>query len=277
MKKGFFKSVCMILISGIMMFLLTACGNSDKSSKDKLDTIKADGKIVVGLSADYAPYEFHAMIDGKDEVVGFDVDLAKEIAKDLGVDLEIKQMDFDALISALKSGQIDAIISGMNPTDERKEQIDFSDIYYESTYGVLVKKEDAGKYNSKSDLDGKVIGAQLGSTQQQIAENEIKAGKLSMLQDVNALVLSLKSGKVDAIITEKPVAKMAMENNHEVALADITFEADGGGNAIGVQKGSAKLVEEMNKTINRLKDSGDLDKYIIEANDLAAKNQIDNK
>ncbi len=277
MKKGFFKSVITTLIAGVMTVSLVGCGSSTKSNTDKIDKIKENGKIVVGLSADYAPYEFHAMIDGEDKVVGFDVNLANEIAKDLGVDLEIKEMDFDALISALKAEQIDAIISGMNPTDERKEQIDFSDIYYESTYAVLTKKDDASKFNSKSDLDGKIIGAQLGSTQQQIAENEVKASKVSLLQDVNSLILALKTGKVDAVITEEPVAAMAMENNSELALSNISFEAEGGGNVIGVQKDSPKLVEALNKTISRLKDSGDLDKYIIEANDLAAKNQIENK
>lgn len=277
MKKGFLKSVITTLIAGVMTVSLVGCGSSTESNKDKIDEIKENGKIVVGLSADYAPYEFHAMIDGEDKVVGFDVNLANEIAKDLGVDLEIKEMDFDALISALKAEQIDAIISGMNPTDERKEQIDFSDIYYESTYAVLTKKDDASKFNSKSDLDGKIIGAQLGSTQQQIAENEVKASKVSLLQDVNSLILALKTGKVDAVITEEPVAAMAMENNSELALSNISFEAEGGGNVIGVQKDSPKLVEALNKTISRLKDSGDLDKYIIEANDLAAKNQIENK
>ena len=277
MKKGFFKSVITTLIAGVMTVSLVGCGSSTKSNTDKIDKIKENGKIVVGLSADYAPYEFHAMIDGEDKVVGFDVNLANEIAKDLGVDLEIKEMDFDALISALKAEQIDAIISGMNPTDERKEQIDFSDIYYESTYAVLTKKDDASKFNSKSDLDGEIIGAQLGSTQQQIAENEVKASKVSLLQDVNSLILALKTGKVDAVITEEPVAAMAMENNSELALSNISFEAEGGGNVIGVQKDSPKLVEALNKTISRLKDSGDLDKYIIEANDLAAKNQIENK
>ena len=122
-----------------------------------------------------------------------------------------------------------------------------------------------------------LIGAQLGSTQQQIAEEDIKAGNVSLLQDVNSLILALKTGKVEAMITEKPVAAMAVENNPELAVSEIVFEADGGGNAVGVKKGSSKLVEAINKTIARLKESGDLNKYIIEANDLAAKNQVENK
>lgn len=277
MKKGFLKVILSALMAGVMAVSLAGCGNSTKSDKDKLDIVKDNGKIVVGMSADYAPYEFHAIIDGKDKVVGFDVDLANEIAKDLGVDLEIKEMDFDALISALKADQVDAVISGMNPTDSRKEQIDFSDIYYEANHTVLTKKDTVNSFKVKTDLDGKVVGAQLGSTQQQIAEEDIKAGNVSLLQDVNSLILALKTGKVEAMITEKPVAAMAVENNPELAVSEIVFEADGGGNAVGVKKGSSKLVEAINKTIARLKESGDLDKYIMEANDLAAKNQVENK
>jgi len=277
MKKGFLKSILVTLMVGVMTVSLAGCGSSTKSDKDKLDVVKENGKIVVGMSADYAPYEFHAIINGQDKVVGFDVDLANEIAKDLGVELEIKEMDFDALISALKADQVDAVISGMNPTESRKQQVDFSDIYYEANHAILTTKNAADSFKTKQDLDGKVIGVQLGSTQQQIAEEEIKAGNVSLLQDVNSLILSLKTGKVDALITEKPVAAMAVENNPELAVSEIDFEAEGGGNAVGVKKGSSKLVESINKTIHRLKESGDLDKYIIEANDLAAKNQNENK
>lgn len=277
MKKDFLKSILVTLMVGVMTVSLAGCGSSTKSDKDKLDVVKENGKIVVGMSADYAPYEFHAIINGQDKVVGFDVDLANEIAKDLGVELEIKEMDFDALISALKADQVDAVISGMNPTESRKQQVDFSDIYYEANHAILTTKNAADSFKTKQDLDGKVIGVQLGSTQQQIAEEEIKAGNVSLLQDVNSLILSLKTGKVDALITEKPVAAMAVENNPELAVSEIDFEAEGGGNAVGVKKGSSKLVESINKTIQRLKESGDLDKYIIEANDLAAKNQNENK
>lgn len=271
MKKGMFKAICSLgLIAGISISLI-GCGKGEE--KNTLQSIKDSGKVVVGLSADYAPYEFHAVVDGKDKTVGFDVDLANEVAKDLGVELELKEMDFEALISALKAGQIDMIISGMNPDDERRKQIDFSDIYYESKHGVLVNASDVDKYKAAENLADKKIGAQLGSTQQKIAEEEVKAGDVTLLANVNNLVLELKSGKVDAVITEEPVAKMAMKNNPELALADIKFENEAGGNAIGVKKDSKELVGELNKTIKRLQDSGDLDKFIIDANDLAAQKQ----
>lgn len=270
MKKGFLKKLCLGAIMTTLSLSLVGCG--DKKSEDKLDVIKEKGKVVVGLSADYAPYEFHAMIDGKDEIVGFDVDLAKEIASDLGVKLEIKEMDFDSLVASVKADKIDMVISGMNPTKKRAKQIDFSDIYYEAQHGVLVREEDKDKYKEITDLNGKVVGAQLGSVQQGIAEEQIEASKVQILADINNLVLELKTNKIDALITEEPVANMAMKNNEGLALSDIKFPSDGGGNAVGIAKNSPKLLKEINKTIKRLQESGELDQYIIDANNLAAKN-----
>ena len=271
MKMELIKKVFAATLVGVMTLSFVGCGS--KEEKNDLETIKEKGKVVVGMSADYAPYEFHAMIDGKDKVVGFDVDLANEIAKDMGVKLEIKEMEFDPLIGALKAGQIDMIISGMNPDEKRKKQIDFSDIYYEAKHGVLVKKENLDKFKTVDDLTGKKIGAQLGSTQQEIAEKTVKDADVQLLANVNNLILELKTDKVEALITEEPVAKMAMETNPQLALAEITFEDSAGGNAVGMRKGQTDLVNQVNKTIQILKDSGDLDKFIIDANDLAAQNQ----
>ena len=270
MKKGIIKNVVALAITATIGITLMSCGN--KTDADMVDTIKSKGKIVVGLSADYAPYEFHAMIDGKDTISGFDVELAKQIAKDLGVELEFKEMEFNSLIAALQAKQIDMIISGMNPDEKRKQQIDFSDIYYEAQHGVLVNASDVNNYKKVDDLTGKIIGAQLGSTQQKIAEEQVKAQSLQLLPDVNNLILELKTGKINAIITEEPVAKMAIKNNPDIALSEIKFPAEGGGNAVGMIKGSPKLVESVNSTIKRLKESGDFEKFIIEANDLAALN-----
>ena len=132
MKKIYFKKFITIAIALLLTISMVACGKSTKNESEEASSNK--DKLIVGLSADYAPYEFHAMIDGKDTVVGFDVDLAKEIAKDMNCDLVIKEMEFNNLITALKAGQIDLIISGMNPTEERKKETDFSDIYYQSKH-----------------------------------------------------------------------------------------------------------------------------------------------
>jgi polar amino acid transport system substrate-binding protein len=270
MKKGLFRSLVSVAIVSTMGITLMSCGA--KKEEDKFDTVKAKGKVVVGLSADYAPYEFHAMIDGNDTVSGFDVQIANEIAKDMGVEVEIKEMSFDSLIAALQADQIDMIISGMNPDETRKQQIDFSDIYYEAQHAVIVRKDQKDNYNNAEDLNGKIVGAQLGSTQQKIAQEKIKAQKLQLLSDVNNLILELKTNKIDAIITEEPVAAMATQTNSDITLSQIKFPSEGGGNAVGISKGSPKFVESINSTIKRLKESKALEKFYIDANNLAGQN-----
>lgn len=279
MKKGILKKVITALLVGAISFSMVACGGGTEKSesgansgeKTMLSQIKEKGELVVGLSADYSPYEFHTMIDGKDTIVGFDVEIAKEIAKDLGVKLNIKEMKFDSLLTALPAGQIDMIISGMNPDPKREKVVDFSEIYYKANHGVLVKKEDLNKYKSIDDLKNINLGAQIGSTQADIIKNTIKGEKVKLLSNVNNLILELKAGKIDALVVEKPVGEMAMSNNSDIVLSDISFEDETGGNAVAVKKGQKELVEQVNKTINKLKESGNIDKFIIEANELASK------
>ena len=144
MKKGLMKKIIATAVLGIMTMGLAGCGSSnDKNSASKtdlLEKIQKNGKLVVGMSADYAPYEFHYIDEnGKDVIGGFDVDIANEIANKIGVDLVIQEMDFDALVSALPAGKVDLVISGMNPTEERAKVVDFSEVYYNSKHGILVK------------------------------------------------------------------------------------------------------------------------------------------
>ncbi|MGL4572550.1 MAG: transporter substrate-binding domain-containing protein [Clostridium sp.] len=277
MKKGLLKKVLASCLALAMTFSIVACGNKedkgdgDAEKKTTVQAIKDKGELVVGLSADYAPYEFHAMIDGKDTIVGFDVKLAEEIAKDLGVKLTLKDMKFDSLLGAIPANQIDMIISGMNPDKEREKIVDFSDIYYTAQHGVLVNKKDVDKYKTVEDLKGAKIGAQMGSTQADITKEEIKAENPTLLSNVNNLILELKAGKINALVTEKPVGEMAIKNNSELTLCPIEFTDKSGGNSVAVKKGEKELLDEVNKTIKRLKDNGDLDKFIVEANELSAK------
>lgn len=114
------KKIFSLVLAMFMMLSLVGCNKNQNTTVDELGKIKKAGKIVLGTSADYPPYEFHKVIDGKDEIVGFDIEIAKQIAKDLGVELEIKDMKFDGLLAALQAGKIDFIVSGMTPTEERK-------------------------------------------------------------------------------------------------------------------------------------------------------------
>ena len=277
MKKGLIKKVVASAVLGIMAMGLVGCGASEnkKETKDLLETIQEKGKVVVGMSADYAPYEFHYIDEnGKDVIGGFDVDIANEIANELGVELVIQEMDFDALVAALPAGKVDLVISGMNPTEERAKVVDFSEIYYNSQHGILVRAEDVDKYKTFADLEGAKVGAQLGSTQEQIAKDEIPNADLQLLANVNNLILELKAGKVDAIVMEKPVAEMAVKTNPELAVGQPTYEEESGGNAVGIAKGNEELLAKVNEVIKELNETGKMDEYIVKANELAATANI---
>ena len=271
MKKGLIKKILVSGLVSIMALGLVSCGTNDKGSESVLETKKEKGKVVVGLSADYAPYEFHIIENGQDKIVGFDVNLAEEIAKDLGVELEIKEMEFDSLITALPAGKVDLVISGMNPTEKRAETVDFSEIYYTSQHGILVRAEDADKYKNFEDLNGKKVGAQLGSTQAELAGELIKDADLQLLSNVNNLIIELKTGKVDAIVMELPVAQLAVQNNPELAVGEEVYEEESGGNAVAIKKGNEDLVEEVNKVIEKLTSDGTMDKFIQEAIELSSQ------
>ena len=158
MKKNIFKKILSVAMIGGLTLSLAGCGAKtakENGSSDKVARIKESGKLVVGLSADYAPYEFHIMKDGKDQIVGLDIDIAKEVAKNLEVDLEIKEMEFGAIIQSVKNGMIDMGISGITPDEKRKEAVDFSDIYYEAEQGILINKDNKESIKGIGDLKGK--------------------------------------------------------------------------------------------------------------------------
>lgn len=279
MKKGLMKKIIATAVLGIMTMGLAGCGSSnDKNSASKtdlLEKIQKNGKLVVGMSADYAPYEFHYIDEnGKDVIGGFDVDIANEIANKIGVDLVIQEMDFDALVSALPAGKVDLVISGMNPTEERAKVVDFSEVYYNSKHGILVRAEDTDKYQTFADLEGAKVGVQLGSTQEKIAKTEIPNVNLQQLSNINNLILELKAGKVDAIVMEKPVAEMAVKSNPELAVGKPIYEEQTGGNAVGIAKNNPQLLAKVNEVITELNESGKMDEYIAKANELAATANI---
>lgn len=117
-----------ILIAFFMM--LVGSNQVSAATDNSLQDVKDKGTLVLGTSPDYPPYEFQTTVNGDDKIVGFDISIAQKIAKDIGVKLVIKKMDFDSLLVGLETNKIDMVISGMNPSDDRKKSIDFSDVYY---------------------------------------------------------------------------------------------------------------------------------------------------
>lgn len=248
----------MLMVLMLMIVGVVGCSQQGIS----VESIQSNGTLLVGLSADYPPFESIKMVNGVDALVGFDIMLAEEIAKELGVDVEFKQMDFDGLIGALQSSQIDLVISGMSPNPDRLEQADFSDFYYTGENAVLVRAEDADKYNTMDDLKEIKIGTQLGSIQTPIAEE--LSDKVKQLKATQDVVLELSNGNVDAIILGAEIAAKYAEQFDDVVLSNVKLEADEA-MAVAAPKGSEDLISKINEVIANLKANGKLDAMLEEA------------
>lgn len=270
MKKNYFVKVLATIIVLTLVFSLAACGSKaatqggEQKAATKLEQIKAKGKIVLGTSADYPPYEFHKEINGKDEIVGFDIEIAKAIAKDLGVELEIKDMKFDGLLAALVVDDIDFIVAGMVPKEERKKSVDFSNQYYQAEQNVLIRAEDAQKITSIEALKGLKVGAQKSTVQEDLAKEKSGAAEVKSLSKITDLVLELKNKKIDAVVLVEPVANAYARQNPDLIVSGISLGSEEGV-AIAVNKGTPDLLEAINKSLDTMIKAGTIDKFIEEA------------
>lgn len=253
MKKGIILLLSMILLLGV----LTACG----SGKNDAANDKDKKVLTMGTSADYPPFE---SVDTakSDEIVGFDIDLAKAIAGKLGYQVKVKDIDFGGLIQSLKSGEVDFVLSGMTPTEKRKKNVDFSDIYYTARH-MIVSKKDSG-INSLADLKGKTVGVQLGSIQEGKAKdiNKTTPIKIENRNRIPDLVQEIKAGRFDAAIIEDTVAKGYFTKEKDLKGFTLTDDASEAGSAIAFPKNS-DLTDKFNKELKKMKDNGELDKLIV--------------
>lgn len=245
------------------------------AADNSLKKVKSKETLVVGTSADFPPYEFHATLDGQDEIVGMDISIAEKIAEDLGVKLEIQDIGFDSLLPALEVGKVDIIISGMSASDERKESVDFSEVYYIGGQNIVVRPSDNEIYTSKDDLYQKKIGVQTGSIQESLAKEQMPDSSILSLSKITDLILALKTNKIEAIIMEKPSAMAYVANDNGLATFDGGFELqeDEQGAAVAVKKGSASLVTAINQSISTIKENNLTEDYLKEAGELLKESQ----
>jgi arginine/lysine/histidine transporter system substrate-binding protein len=276
MKKTWLKGV-MVLMS---MAVLAACGanegaSSDSSantSKDKLTQIQDKGELVIATTADYPPYEWHLVKDGKDEIVGFDIDIANEIATELGVELIVKDMDFDGLIPALSTGKVDLVIAGMNPTPERAESVDFTDIYVTTKDVVLIRKEDGEKYTSPESLNDAKWATQKSTIQEDFLKEAYADNYLQSVGKWGTAILSLNTGKVDAILMVETVANQYAKENDNLMVANLDIASEANEAAIAVQKGNEAFLETVNGILNDLQEAGKVDELILKNVQLMEEN-----
>ena len=209
MKK--FAKLAAVLMAAAMLLSLCACGNNTNNDKKT---------ITLGTSADYPPFEFHILKDGKDQIVGIDVSMAKAIAAEMGVELQIKDIAFDSLLIELGQGTVDFVIAAIELNDERDAQADFSDPYYTDLPKMIVVPADqAAAYATLNDFAGKLVGAQTATTNVEIVTNDMPGAQLNSQTAVTDMFNMLASGKLDAVVVDGAIAMQYVENNKTLAIA----------------------------------------------------------
>lgn len=276
------------IILSTAAFVFAACGSSDKAEADKLQQIKDSGKLVVGTSPDFPPYEFYILNEaGEKEIVGSDVALAQAVADEIGVDLEFKATDFNGVLANIQTNSVDFGISGFVGTDQRKEIMDFSDGYQQEVddgfQGVLVSKKIADQYKTLDELKAAnlVIGAQGGSIQFETAGLLTDAKNIKQFGTMDAAVLALNSGDIQAVtVSTSSVEPLLTTFPDLVILPKEEFNLDTenkyGTNVIGFPKGddTKSFIDLVNNVIKENKDNGNLDKWKEEAKE-QAKNALE--
>ena len=260
------RILALILVAVLALTALVSC--KKPSENNDLEDIKAAGKIVVGMECAYAPYNWTTTTENADTVAiannagafadGYDVQIAKLIAAEIGVELVIKAIEWDGLIPALEAGEIDMIIAGMSPTEERKLSIDFSNTYFDSNLVMVVRKD--GNYTGAtkiSDFNGAKITGQLNTFHYTVIDQINGVNKQTALADFAALTQSLASGAIDGYVCEKPGAESAIASNDEFTYIEFAqgngFTCDPAESSIsvGLRKGST-LTDTVNAAIAKL-------------------------
>ncbi|HEC1878355.1 TPA: basic amino acid ABC transporter substrate-binding protein [Campylobacter jejuni] len=238
--KKIFNAVLVALIG----LFLNACNDSKNKEAN------ASVELKVGTAPNYKPFNYKE----NSKLTGFDTDLVEEIAKKNGIKVVWVETNFDGLIPALKAGKIDMIASAMSATDERRQSVDFTKPYYMSK-NLYLKLKNNNLLQTKNDLEGKKIGVQLGTLQENTAK-AIKNAQVQSNKDLNIAVLALKNNKIDAIVADEDTAKGFLAENPE--LVSFYQEMDGGeGFSFAFDKNKQKeLVKIFDKGIDETKTNG---------------------
>lgn len=266
MNKMFLKHVSSIVS---LFFIVPIIGGCSGKKLDKLDSIKSSKKLVAYTNANFPPFEYMKGV----EVIGADVDMLKEIASGLGVSLEVKDAEFDSILASIASGKADLSASAFTITDERKEQIDFSETYFKTVQNMIMKND--SKIKSIEDLHEKRVGVVLGYTGQYAIENEVKNGVLREKPPVVTILnsgidgsLEVKNGKLDVLILDNFVADKLAQKNKSLKSVELTYENGKSVTeeeyAIAIPKGNPKLLSAVNESIQKVKKEGKFEKWVEE-------------
>ncbi|MFO7820013.1 MAG: basic amino acid ABC transporter substrate-binding protein [Halanaerobacter sp.] len=246
-----------LLLSIFVLALAFAvgCGGGTETT---LDEVQEEGKLTIGMSADYKPFEY---TDDDGEIVGFDVDVANEIADQLGVEVEFVDTAFSGLIPGLKSEKYDLIMSAMTITEKRAESVDFTEQYFNAGQVVAVM-EDNEEIEDVEDLTEKKVGVQLGTTGDlEVSEME-NIEEVKRYEKIPQAYIDLKNGRIDAVVNDLPVTAAYIMKHPEVKIVGDPFTTEHYG--IAARPGDEELLNEVNAALQEIKENGTYDEIYNE-------------
>lgn len=253
-KLGKLLSVMMV----VSLLILAGCGNSNNASSDPIAKIKEHGKLVVGVKFDTKLFGLKDPSSGN--VEGFDVDISKAIAKHILGDenaIELKEVTSKTRIPMLNNGEIDMIVATMTITEDRKKEVDFSDVYFQAGQSLLVKKGSPITGIQDATKDTTILGSK-GSTSIKNIKEKVEGIKVLEFDNYQDAFSALKAGKGDALTTDDAIlyGMAAQDPGYEVVGEPFTDEPYG----IAIQKGNVDVVKAVNDTLTELKANGEYDK-----------------
>lgn len=231
-----------ILLFIFMLIFLVGCG-------------KNEDELIMVTEAGFAPYEYY----DNGEIVGVDVDIAEEIAKEMGKKLVVKDVAFDSIINEVKTGKADLGAAGISYSEERAEEVDFS-INYSVSKQVVIVKENSSITNTK-DISNKKIAVQLGSIADTYVTDNYKNAEIVRQKKYLAAIEDLKSDKVDAVVMDELPANEILDSNTGLKILDGSLTDDSYG--MIVRKGNSELLNVINKVLSRLKEEGKIEEFVI--------------
>lgn len=253
------KIIALALVMLMCVALLAGCGEKANNDADTSATQSEAKTLVMGTNAAFPPYEF---VDDNNAIVGIDAEIAQAICDKLGYKLEIKDMEFDSLISAVQGNAIDFSMAGMTVTDERKESVAFSNTYATGVQVIIVKEGSA--IATVDDLDGKTIGVQSGTTGDIYCTDDYGADHVKQYSNGALAIAALQNDQVDCVVIDNEPAKSFVAANTGLKILDTEYVTED--YAIAIAKENTALLNDFNTALDALKADGTIDailgKYI---------------
>lgn len=249
------KKISLLLVLVLLVTAFVGCGGSPSAEEPEANDSESKTTIVMATEATFRPYEY---LEG-DEVVGVDVEIAKAIAEELGLELYIDSMNFDGIIPAVQSGKADFGAAGMSVTEDRKKQVDFSVEYAESSQVILTHVD--SDIEAVEDLNGKVIGVQMSTTADlEYNTDDYPEIEVDSFKKYSEAAMELSNKRIDAIVLDSiPAEALVGQHPDEFRICDEVLFTDT--YAIAVQKGNTELLETINKILTQMMEDGKIEEY----------------